>query len=383
MQKAIKNQSKLVINLIFSLLSIILIWLPLNVSPEYIVSIDSFNFFRLISPFVLILFLFFNRNKIILNKYLVILILIQIISFLSGLFQRGINYDLYWPLIWIITLIFIFNNNILHLFIMSIFVVILMALIQSFIIIKHMVINFSILSYSITSYYDSLLGMPMVRATGISRNIGIFLCLLTYILFDIKIVNKLIKFIVYSLIFIFSFLMYSLSSRGGIICTLISVLFLFYIYRSSFKTILKVVFSICLSFLFFNLLSDYLYSYENNRLNEQISQLNIIKDNISIDDYNDKIQGIYSLNTEIINQKVNRRYDSGLTSGRLDIWQKIVFNNENILFGCGSLCDKYIFNLNSSNVLVYLFSSSGIFGLFLFIYFYYISIKNYFFKLTK
>ena len=78
---------------------------------------------------------------------------------------------------------------------------------------------------------------------------------------------------------------------------------------------------------------------------------------------------------ELINDKVKQNYKllrpispSSFTSYRFDDWKEIIIKSDkNYLLGNGTQADRYLINQSASNGLIYFYSSSGVFGVLLFI----------------
>tara|TARA_B100000963_G_C22637919_1_gene678595 strand:+ start:2382 stop:3719 length:1338 start_codon:yes stop_codon:yes gene_type:complete len=78
---------------------------------------------------------------------------------------------------------------------------------------------------------------------------------------------------------------------------------------------------------------------------------------------------------ELINDKLKQNYKllrptspQSFTSYRFDDWTEIISKSKkNYLIGNGTQADRYLINQTASNSLIYFYSSSGVFGVFLFI----------------
>jgi hypothetical protein len=194
------------------------------------------------------------------------------------------------------------------------------------------------------------------RITGVSRMLGLIL----FFIFSLYICKKkklfIFDFIFLLSIFIISFLIYGMQSKGSYI----SIILLLFYYIIFFKDkIIKKSFIIFIIFLL------PIISFET-----------ILKSKIENADNKTKIQSRFLNNNEII---VNGELKSDYTTGRLEIWKR-AFNeikNRKIILGYGPQADRllltsenfnpnvprHFYDANASNGLIYSYLCAGVIGL--------------------
>ena len=94
-------------------------------------------------------------------------------------------------------------------------------------------------------------------------------------------------------------------------------------------------------------------------------------------DYEGKLQHFQN-DTNIIRSypKFNSHNLDNFSSGRLNDWKLILTKNNNIIYGNGVMGDRYLINQSASNLIIYAYASSGLFGVILIIYIYLNTIKS-------
>lgn len=208
------------------------------------------------------------------------------------------------------------------------------------------------------------------RNTGLSRTLGIInIFLIIYFLFTEK--NKMIKYFLYFASFFYSSLIWLMQSRGSIICTIFSILFIifFFLKKTNLKKKFLLTFLIILlPIIFIESLNYSLFKYySNNSYNTGIEKKNFI------------IKNLNEINT--------------FSSGRIEIWKESLNRYDyNKIFGYGPQADRFLLSNtdieknyanNSSNALIYTFLCGGYLAVILFILIYfnilvriYLSIKK-------
>ena len=202
------------------------------------------------------------------------------------------------------------------------------------------------------------------RITGVSRMLGLIL----FFIFSLYICNKkklfIFDFIFLLIIFIISFLMYGMQSKGSYI----SIILLLFYYIIFFKDkIIKKSFIVFIIFLL------PIISFETI-LKSKIETA--LKSKIETADNKAKIESRFLNNNKII---VNGELKSDYTTGRLEIWKR-AFNeikNRKIILGYGPQADRllltsenfnpnvprHFYDANASNGLIYSYLCAGIIGL--------------------
>ncbi len=365
------------------------------------------NFIRAIIPIIiLIICLYLIIKKKLFkeqNKFLIIILLIQIIqlistytsnySAISSLEDRIDHIGRYHWIISSIASIFLFmlmdkieRFEFKKIFFISIFFLFFMVIFFSYKNLLDFIFQDSKSSlYSLNVFRESayFLNHEFPRVTGISRSI-IFLYVIIYF-FNInsqnliKLLNNIILIILGSLLFLYQ-------SRFGII----SYLFINIIFLLSASNKIKSV-RFILSIFLIQILLSFLISnsriYFNNYIKaEQNNEFKILNEN-----KDDKISHFRVMKD--LSKKGTDQIENMLFSGRLKIWRdSFEYINKNPLIGYGSMSDRILLNQSRkknnqiinpiSNAYLYSLLSGGIISLFLFLYFW-VNIKKEIFRTFK
>jgi len=187
------------------------------------------------------------------------------------------------------------------------------------------------------------LGIDTPKPTGLSRTALIIFIIFSNMSFFIKPFEKF-NYLIMTLSIV---LLLLLSSRTTIfIYTLYILFYIFYFRNVNLKNILIVLkkfFLIPFVIVIIISLLQNIYQFKNNQGNKI---------------FNFKLSDI-SRNYPDIETSPSSEF----TSGRLDDWKNILELNENIALGNGVLGDRYLINQSASNLLLYVYASSGIIGM--------------------
>lgn len=337
-----KNIIPSILNKTFFIL--IFFWGAINITPEDVITNQSFFSIRLIIPFLLSIYFIFNyRNYLTLNISIKLIIILQIITIIGNFLNLSYLYNLYWPIILIGYIIFSCENSkeiIKYNEKFILFITLVLIAYVLFILYNYKIIN----AYEVNNLSGDIIGMPMSRSTGIARFAGLSIL---YVVFTLSIdtSNSNIKYI---MIFICVLMLCMLNTRGAVLSTAFSLLIFFTLHRS-YNFAVKIFGIIILSYIFYTFII-YLYNLNIDK--------NLIPQSIS------HIDG------------VSRKIGDDITSGRFNIWFNIFQNYNYIgLFGFGSVSDKILIGQNASGSLAYIFISSGFIGTIIYIIF---NIKTFF-----
>jgi hypothetical protein len=208
--------------------------------------------------------------------------------------------------------------------------------------------------------YSSFLSNASLNSNGTARIfVIIFLTLLCYQLFFKK-VN-----LIYLFLFLLNFFIFSLQSKFSFYGLILSVLILVYLNK---KNKLNEILILLIIFIFPFLLKPIIKTFDIN--NTFLTQENRIIQ--SSNNYNadiDKSKKKY-YHYNIVNQ---------LLTGRLEIWvEHLIFKNQtNYFYGLGVQSDKKIFDISSSNALVYSYLATGILGVSIYLIICFVFFKNF------
>jgi O-antigen ligase len=217
--------------------------------------------------------------------------------------------------------------------------------------------------------YDDLLHKKIFnhhfpRSTGISRTFGLInIFVIIYFLFCAK--KKKIKYLLYTISFIYTSLIWLLQSRGSILIFSITI-FIIIFFLKKIKIIKR--FFLILIFLFLPIiLTELMISYTKNLVNDNLPAKNLANDNLSekkLTNFNNKFEYFV---------KRNRVITDSTSSGRIAIWKdSFAKYDKNKIFGYGPQGDRFLleksesliqYSNNSSNALIYSLLSGGYFGI--------------------
>ena len=227
--------------------------------------------------------------------------------------------------------------------------------------------NYFSLYNSVLSQHQFFLNHELPRVTGISRTLSILNIILIYLYFyNIK---KKIKFGILPFIFILSIFIFAFQSRGTIICFVLSVFFLIFLFKNErLKDRLFILtISIILSYMTYETIR--FFQFEAIKSENNISILSPLKSDKKI------VVPFDEKKIENILIEKNRLLDF-TASGRLQLWIKSFQEfKKNKIFGYGPQGDRYLlrgnikFNTtnNVSNGYLYSILSSGYFGFLIFL----------------
>jgi hypothetical protein len=219
--------------------------------------------------------------------------------------------------------------------------------------------------YSVWGSLDSLSeNITPPRPTGLSRTALILIIFFSVYNLDQGIFKNYIKII----LSILSFFILVLSSRATIFCLILYLIFFnYYFNKNNIKKILEnIIIYIFVPFIFIQLLS---FNFQSS----QLFNKNKIANELEVNEPEKK--------------KIIRNYNKlkDFSSGRFNDWKKIIKMNENIIFGNGTMGDRYLINQTASNIFLYIYASNGIVGLVLLLYCKLLIIKQcfYFFYVNR
>jgi len=212
------------------------------------------------------------------------------------------------------------------------------------------IINFY--SSSVLFLGTNTLNFTNPRATGLARIIlliSIFFSML-YLFYKTKYILEIkpFRYLIVLLIIFLNFFVIQLQSRTSIyFLYLLPIFFLtfFYFYKAR-KFFFILILLIGIPFL----LSQIVVNYKLNLLEKKL------KTDTSLNEQ--------EILTIINNNRISaNRTTQETTSGRIDIWYRIVSSYKEIpLLGYGVLGDKFVFSVSASNIFLYFFISGGIIG---------------------
>jgi O-antigen ligase len=272
------------------------------------------------------------------------------------------------------------NNNVKYLLYASLMICFIASNVNFFFFIKYTNYDLFIDFFNkkdFRNFYDSILGVKFFlnenipRSTGISRTFGLInIAIIIYLLFVIK--KKTVKYLFYSISFIYTSLIWLLQSRGSILIFFITIAVIIFILKKInikkkiylfFFLFLLPIFSVEMIFFSFKL-NIYNSSYIKKFIDRQDSKPIRITTDFS-------------------------------SSGRLTIWEESLKNfDKNKIFGYGPQGDRFLltglnnldkYSNNASNALIYSLLSGGYFAItiFLLIYFNILNKIYIFFKKIK
>jgi len=343
----------------------------------------SFQIFYL--PLLLIItfnFIWTQKVSIKSNLFFILLLIIFSIELFSILRGDNPNINIYFLIcslnIVLTTFLlknFFSDNDVISILKLSIFILVLLLF---FFGINYI---FTAVKYGINVYVswgnmNRDLSITIPKPTGLARTALIVLIVFSNINFFKKPLDK-----INLLVMTFSIsLIILLSSRTAIFIFFLYILFYFFYFRVfEFKKLIKMFVNfLLLPFIFIVMVGVLQNLYKSEKF---------------------EIDGIFDIETKNITRiyptiettrstsihKITTTSD--FTSGRLIDWKNILNNNKNILFGNGTLGDRYLINQTASNLLFYTYSSSGIIGLLIIIYISLITLyniyKNFFYQKIK
>ena len=262
--------------------------------------------------------------------------------------------------------------NLFYLFLVFLFFVNLYILSTRFDEILELVIKGKSL-YGITGANELLFDQAIPRVTGLSRSLAILNLFLIIGLFHFRdLFNWIGKNIYILIILMIGLLIWSLNSRGTILCYFFGLsIYFFLILKDTFQSKIKylILFTMVPIFFFYSAGNFNIMDKENFNIMDK-ENFNIMDEkNFNIMD-NDK----FLLKGSRFTENTNVNY----TSGRLELWNYSINNYDNSkIFGYGPQGDRYLltekfshYGSNVSNGPIYALLSGGYFGLFFFILLY-------------
>ncbi len=358
---------------------------------------DLFNFLRsiyiiAILPFLLFLFSYLklitprkNNLNNILFYYLIFIFFFMVLGYLNfkinnhQLFELSLNsknpykpdifYIVFFPikLIFLATFFFLFvktehfreivNSTLIIISLTSVYFLHLVY--KDYFYFEH-----EIFYYSNSINFSETLNNPNPRITSLSRMLCVIIILFSYIFLSIK--NKLLFFLSSIVIYLIFFNIFLLQSRPSLYFSFFLIFYIFWKRFSIYKSIIFV-------FLF------YLAIFPTQKLLKQFkihnSEKNISKtyrhdmfsDKLHIPKFDDfLILNLRSNNTTNPDDNYVEKINS-ISTGRVDIWKRILdfstSSKSNFFMGFGPMSDRFLAEENASNGFMYIFISSGIFGL--------------------
>ena len=154
------------------------------------------------------------------------------------------------------------------------------------------------------------------------------------------------------IIFIFSTIYSTFSKNYNNFFIFLSIISATFIYLLSSRTILF-VYLIYLFFYIFNFCLVFSKQVYKEKIEDDIFSMNGVDLNIfkSLRTYPD----------------LERKKKVDFSTGRIDDWKKIYFENKKTLYGNGVMGDRYLIDQTASNAIFYTYASSGYLGVFIFI----------------
>jgi len=384
------------INFSWSLVSILLITLSINVNPTFITNnisnnLFALNFIRFFSAsiftiLIIIYFKFFKKKIFVLysknflknNIEILLLFSIFIIFFLFSLLNFNLNLQILYFINYFNSFVFIYLisnskknmilQNLIYFISITFFIYLLLILYE---IVNDPLILTNLYKAKILQFDTRILNEATPRSTGAAKGILIF-TLLIFFNFIIK-NNQILKLII---MFLLGFIIFSLFSRTTLIFYIFLNIFYFLLIKKNYNLkIIFIIFSLFFPAIFFNIFSTQYsnssiknYIYKNENYNFKNENYNFKNEN-----YNFKNEKKYEVTKEINNS----------SSGRILIWYKILKNKGNIYIGDGILADHSQFNESASNGLIYTYLCGGFFAFILLVIFKIIVIKKIFISISK
>ena len=380
-----KNYNLLV--LIFLLLSWISFWFSINTKPDEINFFSNFsivsiiNTLRISVPLLLsfiltffVIILIFKKKKFdkkLITEPIFLFTIYFFLQFIGLYFNTKLNFfDLnnsYLVIlgigsIQIFVLLNILNKNKnLNLFLFSgIFLIATAILILLVSIINNNNSNDLLYLYYFIDLDQKLFEQIFPRVTGLARMIALVnLAILTSFLFIEK--KRTIQIFEFFFIIILSTLIWSLQSRGAMLCfyTCVIILIFFYKKYNFRKKILTIFFIIFFPIIIFEIYK----SYKINMFNQKMSS-------IQLEERERKLEEFYRLNKN----RIIKSKEQG-TSGRINLWKEMIekYDKRNI-FGYGPQADRFLisktlnqqYGNNVSNGFLYALACGGYFALAIF-----------------
>ena len=263
-----------------------------------------------------------------------------------------------------ITEYFKFQNLHLEILYFSIFFISAVSFYLSFFIVGDFIAKNDVFylytNYTLISEGRSLL-QTNPRITGVSRMLGLVLIFI-FSLFICKKKNLfIINFIFLSTIFVISFLIYGMQSKGSYISIMLLLFYYFFFFKDKIKK--KI-------FIFFIVLILPVISFETLLK----IKIEFLKKNEFVTTINIKSRFLSS-NSIVIDGKIVEDY----TTGRFEIWKRAIdiIKEEKIFLGRGPQSDRFLlksinfdpkiprhfYDSNASNGLIYSYLCAGIIGL--------------------
>ena len=389
-----KNQIQisLLICWILTLFSVNSNFLQLNEIYKYkTLSIENilnlFNYLRFYFPYIIIIFLLslfillkkkFNLFIVLFFTYFLYQLVLDIIlnTQINGklnleLWEKVKNFQL---LINAISVLLIFNIALslnLRNFFKKLFIILFMFITIISVFFSTRLLNEFIQSDNLFYFYTSTTLQPEhltlqqanPRVTGLSRMILLIFFLLYFVNLSLSKI-KFINHFTYISLFICSFFIYLMQSRGAWIGIFI-IFFLHIYYNKNLKKFFIVLAIVLISIFFAELV------------------LNIKKKTLK---ETDNIESIKKINS--LKEKQQRLITNYTTSGRTEIWGNIIIiiKEKKIIYGKGSQSDRYlltkfinenkiqkkftVFENNASNTILYSYLCAGFIGLTIFLFIY-------------
>lgn len=356
--------------------------------------ISIINFLRYLAPiFIFLILLFFfliNIKKLNINYLFNFFILLGIIQFISFFFNGYSIFELhryhilllYFSTIFI--LLFGFKTDIDFKYLYIIFIALLSAVVISYIyaLIKQTLelgkLNYFYYIFSgiLQNNEYGIIGQQNPRSTGLSRQMTIIFCFLFYLMNSLN-SKRFLYFLIFLILFLLSFFIWGLQSRGSLICFFI--LWLVFLFFDSKKFFSKISL-----FLILVLIPIFLFEYsikmqiKNEAINVKTDTKNkvVTKKNRLLESKHFKVD-IRIMDEKTGEYKTERRLD--YTTGRIYIWQRALkaFLKKPFL-GYGPQGDRialirdktnipttsrHIWDNNASNGLIYVGLCAGILGI--------------------
>jgi hypothetical protein len=369
----------------FIIIGWILCWLSLGFNPSLLNQLtnlnefrfENLNFFKLIDTlrgictliiFPILLFIFIKlitQKKFLKSNFLFLVFFLFFLIQLLGLFvteNQKINIYYLINSINIIIICIIFKNFFSKKELITIFNINLIILVSIFIIFgsqylttyfQNTNLHFYDIWGNIKNNYGSFIETP--RPTGLSRTALIILIISSFLL------NKNNKYYYFylTLTIICSFFIIILGSRTILLIYFLYIIFYFFYFKiKNIKKIFLTLSKFILIPVFFILVINQGIFFKKQEYPKK----------------NFKSQN----DTNIIRSypKFNSHNLDNFSSGRLNDWKLILTKNNNIIYGNGVMGDRYLINQSASNLIIYAYASSGLFGVILIIYIYLNTIKS-------
>ena len=360
----------------------------LNASRVFLV-IFFFTLSISLTLFILIKKFSFKLNKNFNNNLLLILFVyftLQIIGLYENSYKEFNLNNLYLTLLSIGTLNIFILVNLLELekilkYLLYISILIVFLFFSVVILSKMNNLLFNVHTSDLYSFIhpnEIILGHEYPRITGLSRmlavvNIALIIC------FNPK--KNFLSLLLFTIILVFSTLIWGMQSRGTIICFFVSLIIIIF-FLKNLKFYKALIF-------FFILTAIPIIIFESIRIpllkKKEINYNNYKNDNVQSKDK----ENVQSKDKELEIRLLKTKH----TSGRTDLWETAIKKYEkNKFFGYGPQADRFLltnlykpnsYGTNVSNGIIYAFLCSGYIAIIIFLFIYYkISylIYNFFYK---